>query len=263
MIGAELLADPAEIRRALTLICRLGAVHELRAIGTTKGTLSGYYDSRDNFDAMACDAAGLRIRGRLLQAQGVCVTLNAVHRDLLARASNRLEPYAKHATADSDIVARGWLSIDFDPVRPAGISSTDREHEAALARARQCTEMLSTAYGWPAPIFADSGNGSHLLFRIDLPNDDAARELLKRVLEALAGLFDDEVVKVDRTTFNAARIWKVYGTIARKGDSTTERPHRLARILEAPESPQIVSREQLAEVAALAPTLTRPARAGA
>jgi len=34
--------------------------------------------------------------------------------------------------------------------------------------------------------------------------------------------------------FNPARIWKLYGTVSRKGDSIPERPHRLARILEAP-----------------------------
>ena len=45
----------------------------------------------------------------------------------------------------------------------------------------------------------------------------------------------DALAKVDETVGNPARIGKLYGTWARKGDSTADRPHRLARILAAPE----------------------------
>ena len=79
-------------------------------------------------------------------------------------------------------------------------------------------------------MLADSGNGAHLNYRIDLPNDDLSRALIKRALEALDLQFSDSVVKVDLTTHNAARIWKLYGTPAVKGDSTPERPHRLSHV---------------------------------
>ena len=39
---------------------------------------------------------------------------------------------------------------------------------------------------------------------------------------------------MDVRNFNASRIWKCYGTIARKGDSTADRPHREASILDTP-----------------------------
>jgi hypothetical protein len=42
------------------------------------------------------------------------------------------------------------------------------------------------------------------------------------------------MVKVDVTCANAARIWKAYGTVARKGDSIPGRPHRRSQILEVP-----------------------------
>src|SRR5207244_3408139 len=73
------------------------------------------------------------------------------------------------------------------------------------------------------------------LMRINLPNDGDSRKLAERCLKALDLRFSDGVVGVDLTTFNAARICKLYGTLACKGDSTPERPHRVARILEAPE----------------------------
>jgi AAA domain-containing protein len=245
-LAENLRADSAEIHGAIGLLCEPGEVYELRALGTTKGTVSGYFA---DFEKLAGNATGCSDR---LQADGVYLTLNPVKHDLLARASNRLEGYAKHTSADADIVARRWLPLDFDPVRPAGISSTDVEHEAALAKARECIEVLKGA-GFPDPVVADSGNGSHLLYRIDLPNDDASRDLLRRVLDSLDSLLSDEAITVDKTTFNAARIWKLYGTPTRKGDSLPDRPHRLARIRETPATLQLVTHDQLDEIAQMLP----------
>ena len=43
-------------------------------------------------------------------------------------------------------------------------------------------------------------------------------------------------VDIDLTVYNPARICKLYGTMARKGDSTVDRPHRRSCILETPAS---------------------------
>jgi len=91
--------------------------------------------------------------------------------------------------------------------------------------------------GWPEPVFADSGNGAHLLYRADLPNNAETTDLLKRCLKALSARHSTDDVAVDETTFNASRIFKAYGTTSRKGDNTAERPHRPSRILEAPGDP--------------------------
>jgi hypothetical protein len=186
------------------------------------------------------------------QAPGVYATLNPVAQELLARSVNRVVEYAKQTTSDANIIGRRWLPIDFDPVRAAGISSTDEEHEMALTRAREVALWLGIL-GFPTPILADSGNGAHLLEAIDLPNAPESTALIKRCLEALALRFSDSQVVVDLTTFNAAQIWKVYGTKACKGDATPERPHRMARLLEVPEKIEIVSVNLLKKLAALAP----------
>ena len=60
-------------------------------------------------------------------------------------------------------------------------------------------------------------------------------------------------MKVDCCNFNAARIWKLYGTPVRKGDDIPERPHRLARILEQPENLEVITREQLEQIAKVKP----------
>jgi hypothetical protein len=131
-------------------------------------------------------------------------------------------------------VRRRWLSLDFDPVRPSGVSATDTEKKAARRRALEVREFLR-GLEWPEPVVCDSGNGYHLLYRIELPNDREGLELVKGVLEALAFKFSDKAVEVDVTNCNAARIWKLYGTTARKGDNIADRPHRRSRLLKVPE----------------------------
>ena len=100
------------------------------------------------------------------------------------------------------------------------------------------------------PILADSGNGGmHLVYGLDLPNDDPSRLLVENFLKAVAERFSDDKVNVDVSVFNAARISKVYGTMACKGDDIPERPHRLSRILEAPSRLSPVPQELLAAIA--------------
>src|SRR5262249_46151933 len=111
------------------------------------------------------------------------------------------------------------------------ISATNEEKEEALKKIKSIREFL-TARQWPKPIFADSGNGYHLLYRVDLQAHDGG--IIEQILKALANRFDDEKVKIDQGVYNPARICKLPGTKARKGDYTETRPHRTAGILEVP-----------------------------
>ena len=121
-------------------------------------------------------------------AKGVYIVPNVVIPALLARAANRVRAVDREpTTSDANIQRRRWLLIDADPVRPAAISSTETEHAAGLQRVQDVSEAL-TASGWPDGARADSGNGGHLLYRLDLPNDDASRTLLEQVLQAMAPL---------------------------------------------------------------------------
>lgn len=110
---------------------------------------------------------------------------------------------------------------------------------------------------------ADSGNGgAHLLYRIDLPNDETATEVVKGALATLDALFSNEAVTVDTANHNAARIWKLYGTLSRKGDNTVERPHRRARILSAPGEIGVVPLERLQHLVGLLPPREEPKKKG-
>lgn len=223
--------DPATERDRIAAWLRLfvapdlGCV-ELRALDVTRRgsrtthTETAFYRFED-LDAMARDALQLDHRAR-----GVYFTLNPVHPNAY------LSPASK-ATADLDVLARRWLLIDCDPVRTADLSATDTEKAAAEAIARTVRDHLRSL-GWPDPILADSGNGWHLLYRIDLPNDDASRDLIRGCLNTLKQQFSTSAVTIDTTVANASRICKLYGTTARKGSATEDRPHRPSQIVDIP-----------------------------
>ena len=255
--GISVTSDLAEIRRFGQLLLPAGGVIEMRALHAPRaGTVSGYFDHIEPLAESCEEWSGV--------AEGVYLTLNLVRRDLMARASNRAKEWSRHTSSDSDIVRRRWIPLDFDPPRPAGISSTDSEHEAAIKRATDCKQWLRSR-GFPEAslILGDSGNGSHLLLRADLPNDEPSRQIVELCIEAAHMYFSDDAVQVDGSTANAARIWKVYGTLSMKGDDTDDRPHRLARLLEVPATVRPMNTDLLHELAAIVPTPPPvPARPG-
>ena len=247
-------ADIAEIKRALSVFFTPGDVVELRALDVRGKTYAGYFS---NYQKLANEAA--KLSGN---AAGVYAVLNRINPELLARSANRITLAPKNLTQDSDVTRRLWLPIDIDARRPKGISSTDAEHEVALATAKAVKTYL-IEIGFPADsiVVGDSGNGAHVLTRIDLPNDAGTTALVEACIKALAAKFDNDKVTIDKSVFNAARIWKLPGTLARKGDSTTDRPHRIARLLDVPATISIAPMEPVKALAATMPELEAPRQA--
>ncbi len=210
-------------------------------------TISGYFDDQNNFVDAVVGLASREGDGFV----GHYFTINPVKRDLLARSNNRVKSFVEITTSDADILALHWLPIDIDAKRPSGISSTDAEHEAAIAKAIEIKQWLIDDQGWPANAFvlADSGNGGHLCARIDLSTND--KIIVDKILKKLHTIFSNDVVSVDTTTANPARIWKIYGTPCQKGDNVPERPHRLAKLLEVPEAIESVCKEKLDALAGI------------
>lgn len=134
---------------------------------------------------------------------------------------------------DTDIERRNWLLIDIDSRRPKDTNATDGERAQAEIVANAIAETLACR-GFKGIIRGDSGNGFHLMIPVELPNDDEAHGLHKRLLKVLEERFGTKGALIDQTTANAARIWKLPGTLARKAADTSDRPHRQARLLEVP-----------------------------
>jgi hypothetical protein len=184
-------------------------------------------------------------------AEGIYTTLNPCQEALLARANHRLKAHADR-TADQNISGIKNFLIDIDPSRPTGISSTGMEHEAALEMARIIQAGLAKE-GWPESLVGDSGNGAHLVYPLALANTPENVELVKATLLALAQRFQEQLaaagLELDQAVFNPARLTKLYGTMARKGDDTQDRPHRMAQIISLPEVRRPICLELLQKLA--------------
>ncbi|AMV37382.1 hypothetical protein [Planctomyces sp. SH-PL62] len=195
---------------------RRGDLHRADRISPTYqgSTLAGWYD----------DLARLaRHAGRLVAVSGY-VTINPVRRDLLARSDNRLDR-SRHTTKDDDVTALRWMYLDIDPKRPADMSSTDEELDAAVRRRDSILagepEMAAAA------LWGKSGNGAWILVRLpDYPNDAPHRGLVARTVKALARVYDDDSVIIDTATVNPSRLIGLPGTVKAKGSPRPERPWR-------------------------------------
>jgi hypothetical protein len=141
------------------------------------------------------------------------------------------EDFVSGSAKDKDIEYRDLLLVDIDKVGHKGESSTNAELEAARLLSEEIAKYLKEQ-GWEEPIQMMSGNGYHLYCELNqLQNDDVVKGLVERTLHELANKFNNGIVAVDTVVYNASRITKVPGTIARKGQNTTERPHRMAVVL--------------------------------
>lgn len=238
-----------EVERTLRLLVAEGSTFEIRALGNDRGrdiTLSGFFTD----PGKAAHEIGKSCSGMV----GIYTTLNPVRPELYYRCADRIVPAKKGGTtSDHNVVRRARLLIDIDGVPVAGISASDLEHQAALDLAVEIETDLMRR-GWPQPLRGDSGNGAHLDFAIDLPADDESLKLVESVLNAAQKRWGTTLggvtLKIDATNKNAARITKIFGTPARKGDDLPGRPHRMSRILCAPERLDVVTREQLEAFAA-------------
>jgi len=180
----------------------------------------------------------------------IYVTINPCKPELVSRAANKLKFSAKVTTSDNDILCDLWFPFDTDPVRAVGISSTNDELMAALAKRDEVSEFLSR---WAPIVKGMSGNGGHGLIRLPGDaNNQETRQAKRRLTHFLSDTFSDwevdsdgdfimsqrgkklprqDGVSVDNTVYNMSRIWKLYGTLACKGDNTPERPHRRSHLM--------------------------------
>lgn len=208
-------------------------VHEVRLF-RPNGVAAGYFDNwQDAIQAIENEPS---------QYKAAFITLNPIRLPGAIKLNPQTLTPSRNTAGDSDIERRVRLLLDFDPPRPANTNSTDAEKRAAHEQAEAARKYLESR-GWPEPMLADSGNGWHLNYRIDLVNGDNARDLLKAVLARLKNLFS----MLDSGNFNASRVCKAYGSWARKGPHSEERPWRRSAIIN-PGSDEIVTESQLRDL---------------
>jgi hypothetical protein len=141
------------------------------------------------------------------------------------------QTFKGRSASDADISHRDLILIDIDRAQKAKAPATDEDVEAANQLAEEIMGYLEHLE-WPDPIRVMSGNGHHLYYVMpEFENDEESKKFVQSFLKSLAEKFDNDIVKVDTSVFNASRITKVVGTIARKGTESEGRPYRMACML--------------------------------
>ena len=225
--------DSNEIRKWHSVFKRQDELFEIRILGDR--TWSGYF-----YD--------VEVAIKALEHFGDCntyYTINEVKKACASREQfNCFKQVKGTATSKTDIEHRWWLAVDVDCERPSGVASTDSEKEKAHKKAQDVYVFLRDN-GFSMPVICDSSSGYHLLYPIDMDNDQASEDSIKAFLEVLSNNFTDEYVKIDRALIDSNRILRLSGSVGCKGRNSKERPHRLAKILSTPKEIVRMKREQI------------------
>lgn len=236
--------DYDEIRKTIKLLKPNNALFEIRILG--KKIYSGYFTDVEKMIEELKKMPDWSVTGEQFY-----FTLNKINHDCYAREQKDRILLGKSTTQDKEIISYKYILIDFDPKRPSGVSSTDGELSKALDLRTEVYLFLRNK-GFKEPIIALSGNGCHLLYKIDVPNNEENKKYIKNFLEVLDLKYSNNDVEIDTSVYNPARITKLYGTMASKGANTKERPHRMSR-LETTDEVEETSFELVKQVASLLP----------
>ena len=163
-----------QIKYTFELMKQPNEVVEIRIIESTGKTYSGYFK---DIDILVKEVSRFN-------NFNIYFVLNHINEACFSREqSNKIIDKPKNTTSDNDIDNRDWLLIDIDTKRATGVSSTDEEKLNSKDTANKVFSFLRDL-GFSKPISCDSGNGFHLLYKINLPNNNESKELLQKVLQA-------------------------------------------------------------------------------
>ena len=224
------ILDTTNIIKAVHLLHSSGELFEVRMINGNYNA-SGYFTSADTaIKALQDFRPSWNSRTPTAKASNIFITLNPINMSCYSRKQHDcFIESANPTTKDNEVTALHWLLIDLDPKRLSGVSSSEEELALAKQKSKVIRDFMFKR-GFAEPICAMSGNGVHLVYRFDVPNTPENVSVFENALKVLSDRFSDEKVEVDTTVFNPARICKLWGTIAQKGATTPERPHRKAYI---------------------------------
>lgn len=207
-----------------------GEVCEVRCIGAQKTdpTFSGYYKNIDNLIRDICKVS-------LDERYQIYFVLNKIKDECYDRKQcEHMIQKPSNTTSDKDIEGIKWIFLDFDANHSSGIGSTNEQVELAKKKAHEVCKFLRDN-GFQKPVVGMSGNGFHAYLRVSLANDDESEKLIIRFTSALGMLFSDDNIKIDPVVKNAGRLGKLFGSMARKGRNSPQRPWRYSKLVQIPD----------------------------
>jgi hypothetical protein len=158
------------------------------------------------------------------------------------------ENFVGDSVCDSDIEMVEKIFIDVDRAKSVRATANGNFKEAQspasqkeLDESRRVLDSINgwlSIRGWPDPYIVQSGNGYHAYYSTDgdaIEADPANSFLRKTFLRALAHEFNNSHSQVDQGVYNNARITKIIGSMARKGQCSEDRPYRRVELISSPE----------------------------
>lgn len=219
--------DLEEVKKTIKLLKNDSELFEVRIISSNKfNNYSGYFK---NFETLEPELKKVMLKSKSDNFNAY-ITLNKIVEENYFKEQKNIFKKSNETTSDDAITDYSWILIDLDPIRRSKISSSYNEKEKAF----ELLEVLKSnlkASGFGNPLLADSGNGYHLLYKVDFENNEENRDMVQQFLKLLDLMFSTKEVDIDTNVFNPSRITSLYGTLKRKGSNSDERPHRISNIL--------------------------------
>ena len=248
------MINESEIRKTISLLKPDGRLFEVRIIYDSRATYSGYFKSAD--DLIAAFQRDIREYANC----NIYITLNYLNDECYSRLQrNKFLQKTKATTSDNDVQGYEWLFIDVDPHRSTEVSSSEEQVGQAKEIGNKVYAFMKNI-GFYDPVFGFSGNGVHLLYRVNMRNSPENIALIKSCLQVLDMFFSTDSVQIDLKNFNPGRVCKLYGTEAQKGANTEERPHRMSKVIGNPESAKVNDIKYIEKLAGMLPKEERPQR---
>jgi len=140
-----------------------------------------------------------------------------------------VNPRRRKGGSSEDVARVSVVPFDVDSDHPKDEPAADMELREA--RDRKLKPLLDwlRKHRYKTPFLAMSGNGYHVLQKVDIPIPEGMRET---VAEKLQAYFRETPLsgKAD-SIFDLPRVIKVPGTLSVKGKPSLERPHRVSKII--------------------------------
>lgn len=235
--------DEAEIRKTIYLMKPNNELFEVRVLQGKK-TFSGYFTD--------ADALINSLKKQDLKNSNVYITVNQPNEACYARKQKDQLMLEDTTTSDNDIDFYDWLMVDLDPKRPSKVSSSEEELMLAKNLGNKIYKYMQ-GLGFETPLMAMSGNGVHLMYRVNLKNTKEHQNLMKQSLKALDLLFSTDGVDIDLKNANPSRICKLYGTLAQKGRNDENRPHRMSYVIGNPTEVKVSDKKYLEKLCEIIP----------
>ncbi len=190
---------------------------EVSDLSNATPQMAGFFKDVDDF-VNAVMTADCHVSSKVLYLR-----LNPVKSSFSRGPSKFLPAYSQNLPTDDGVESRQYILVDIDSSGSAAAS--DEALQATwLVRDRIYTYLKSL--GFPEPLFARSGNGSHLLYAYDARVNHESNVTVQHFLKSLLLQFGpdsaaqsdiDEAIRpdIDTTVGNASRLTKIYGTMTR------------------------------------------------